>query len=102
MNLQILHVPDCPGAEALRARLTALLAGRLNILVAEQVVATEDMARDVGMTGSPTILADGSDPFARPGLVPSLACRLYPDEDGRLGPAPTTGQLRRALQLTGE
>ena len=102
MNLQILHVPDCPGAEVLSARLTALLAGRPNIVVTQQVVETEDAASELGMTGSPTILADGSDLFARPGLAPSLSCRLYPDENGRLGPAPTTGQLRQALRLTCE
>jgi hypothetical protein len=49
------------------------------------------------MTGSPTILADGTDPFARPGQHPSLSCRLYPDEHGHLGPVPTTAQLREAL-----
>lgn len=101
VTLQILHVPGCPGAEALRARLAALLAGRLDILVTEQVVATEDAARELGMTGSPTILADGTDLFARPGLAPSLSCRLYPAENGRLESAPTTGQLRRALRLAG-
>ena len=41
----------------------------------------------------------GADPFARPGQLPSLSCRLYPDEQGRLGPAPSPGQLRAALRL---
>ena len=50
------------------------------------------------MTGSPTILAEGADLFARPGQQPSsLSCRLYRDEHGHLGPAPTTVQLREAL-----
>jgi hypothetical protein len=26
-----------------------------------------------------------------------LSCRLYPDEHGHLGPAPTAAQLREAL-----
>ena len=51
------------------------------------------------MTGSPTLLADGADPFARPGLLPSLSCRLYLDEQGRLGPAPSPGQIRAGLGL---
>lgn len=51
------------------------------------------------MTGSPTILAEGADLFARPGQQqPSLSCRLYRDEHGQLGPAPTTAQLREALR----
>jgi hypothetical protein len=97
MRLQILHVPGCPGAEALDGRLAPLLAFRLDIEVAHQVVTTEADARRLGMTGSPTILAHGADLFARPGRQPSLSCRLYPDEHGHLGPAPTTDQLREAL-----
>jgi hypothetical protein len=97
MRLQVLHVPDCPGAEALGNRLTPLLAARPDIQVVRQVVTTEEDARRLGMTGSPTILADGADLFARPGQQPSLSCRLYRDEHGHLGPAPTTAQLRKAL-----
>ncbi len=97
MRLQILHVPGCPGAEALASRLPPLLTACPHIQVMCQVVTTEDDARQHGMTGSPTILADGADLFARPGLLPSLSCRLYRDERGQLGPAPTTAQLRAAL-----
>ena len=98
-RLQILHVPDCPGAGVLEGRLAPLLAPRPDIRVTRQVVTTEDEARRLGMTGSPTILADGTDPFARPGLQPSLSCRLYPDEHGRLGSAPTAAQLGQVLGL---
>ena len=97
MRLQILHVPGCPGAQALDSRLAPLLAARPDIHVIREVVTTEDDARRFGMTGSPTILTDGADPFARPGQQPSLSCRLYPDAHGHLGPAPTTAQLREAL-----
>ncbi|HWM96318.1 MAG TPA: hypothetical protein VNO54_04605 [Streptosporangiaceae bacterium] len=51
------------------------------------------------MTGSPTLLADGADPFAGPGQIPSVSCRLYPGEHGRLVPAPSAAQLRAALGL---
>ena len=97
MRLQVLHVPGCPGEEALGGRLAPLLAARPNIQVMRQVVTTEEAARRLGMPGSPTILAEGADLFARPGQQPSLSCRLYPDEHGHLGPAPTTAQLREAL-----
>ena len=99
MRLQILHVPDCPGTKVLVDGLGSLLADRPDIQVTYQVVANDDDARRLGMTGSPTILADGTDPFAHPGLEPSMSCRLYLDEHGRPGPAPTTGQLRRVLGL---
>jgi hypothetical protein len=93
-----LHVPGSPGAEALESRLAPLLAARPDIQVEWQVVTTEDEARRVGMTGSPTILAEGADLFARPDQQPSLSCRVYPDEHGHLGPAPTPVQLREALR----
>jgi hypothetical protein len=97
MRLQILHVPGCPGAEALDSLLSPLLAARTDIHVTRHIVTTEDEAGQLGMTGSPTILADGRDLFPSPGLRPSLSCRLYPREHGHLGPAPTAGQLREAL-----
>ena len=97
MRLQILHVPDCPGAEALGTLLGPLVAAWPDIEVTRQVVTTEDEAGRLGMTCSPTILADGRDLFPVPGQQPSLSCRLYPGEHGHLGPAPTAGQLREAL-----
>jgi hypothetical protein len=97
MRLQILHVPDCPGAEALDGLLGPLLAARPDIWVTRQVVTTEDEAGRLGMTGSPTILADGRDLFPSPGQQPSLSCRLYLGEHGHLGPAPTASQLREVL-----
>ena len=97
ISLQILHVPECPGAEALNDRLAPLVASFSGIRMTRQVVVTEEDAARLGMTGSPTILANGVDPFASPGLEPSLSCRLYRDENGRLGPAPSAGQLRQVL-----
>jgi RNA polymerase sigma-70 factor (sigma-E family) len=97
MRLQILHVPDCPGADLLETRLAPLLAGRPGLELTRQVVADQAGAERLGMTGSPTLLADGSDPFARSGQPPSVSCRLYPDEHGRPGPAPSAEQLRLAL-----
>ena len=68
MRLQILHVPDCPGAKALDGLLGPLLAARPDIHVVRQVVTTQDEAGRLGMTGSPTILADDRDLFPSPGL----------------------------------
>jgi hypothetical protein len=41
----------------------------------------------------------GADPFARPGLLPAVSCRLYRDEHGRQVPAPSAAQLRAAPGL---
>jgi len=97
MTLEILQVPGCPGADLLAGRLDGLLAGRPR--VTRRVVTSQADAERLGMTGSPTLLADGADPVARPGLLPSLSCRLYLDEQGRPGPAPSPGQIRAGLGL---
>jgi hypothetical protein len=49
------------------------------------------------MHGSPTLLVNGQDPFAEPGMVPAVACRLYRGEDGRLDGAPTQAALHQVL-----
>ncbi len=82
MELTVLTVPDCPNAAAFEERLAAALAGR---------------PADAGMHGSPTLLIDGTDPFAAPGQPPSLSCRLYRDAAGRTGAVPSVQELRRVL-----
>jgi hypothetical protein len=99
MKLEILQVPDCPNAAVLATRLAELAGAWPDLAVTREIVTTADDARRMGMTGSPTLLADGTDPFGRPGQNPSLSCRLYRDEQGRAVPAPSLGQLRAALHL---
>ena len=101
MPLEILQVPGCPNAAILAARLAELTDGRPGFRITRKVVTPEDDADRLGMTGSPTLLVDGVDPFARPGQEPAISCRLYPDEQGRPGPAPSPERLRAALRLTG-
>jgi hypothetical protein len=100
MTLEILQVPGCPGADLLADRLEALLAGRLRYRLTRRVVTSQEDADRLGMTGSPTLLADGIDPFTPPGGQPtSISCRLYPCDQGLPGSAPSPGQLRAALKL---
>jgi hypothetical protein len=99
MKLQILQVPDCPNAMVLAARIAELAGTWPGLDVTRQVVTTQGDAERLGMTGSPTLLADGADPFARPGQVPTISCRLYQDEQGRPASAPSPAQLRAALRL---
>jgi hypothetical protein len=95
IKLEILQVPGCPGADLLDARLAELGHPR----VIRRVVTSQADAERLGLTGSPTLLVDGADPFARPGQPPSVSCRLYLDEHRRPSPAPSSGQLRDALGL---
>jgi len=53
----------------------------------------------VRFTGSPTILVDGRDPFARAETTFGLTCRVYETPDGLAG-SPTPDQVRAALRAT--
>src|SRR6266567_8232827 len=102
MELTLLTVPDCPNAAALEERLAAALASHPGAVVRRRVITSELEAAEAGMYGSPTLLIDGTDPFAAPDQPPSLSCRLYRDAEGRPGPAPSAEALRRALAAASE
>jgi hypothetical protein len=97
MDLTVLAVPGCPNAPLLERRLADALAGRPGVTVQRRLITGVAEAARWGMHGSPTLLANGHDPFAAPGGTPALACRLYRGEDGRLEGAPTVEALRRVL-----
>ena len=98
MELTLMTVPACPNAAAFEQRLAAALAGHLDVVVHRREIADEREAAQAGMHGSPTLLIDGVDPFAAPGQLPSLSCRLYRDATGRAEGAPSVEALRRALE----
>lgn len=97
MKLEVLHVADCPHVAALTDRLDMLIPGRGDVVVEQQLIRDEVEAAVHGMTGSPTLLVDGADPFAEAGRTPSLSCRLYADEAGEVSGAPSLAQLRAVL-----
>ena len=98
MELIMLTVPDCPNAAALEERLAAVLTDYPDAVVRRRQVADEQEAAETGMAGSPTLLINGTDPFAVPGQAPGLSCRLYRDATGRPAGAPSVADLRRALE----
>ncbi|MFG2333190.1 organomercurial lyase [Streptomyces sp. NPDC048604] len=95
-RITVLTVPDCPHAPLVLERITAALDGREAEVELVEVRDEAEAAR-WGMTGSPTVLVDGADPFAVPGAPASVSCRLYRDEEGRAAGAPGVGALRRVL-----
>ncbi|MFJ9867565.1 thioredoxin family protein [Streptomyces sp. NPDC101165] len=96
MRITVLTVPDCPHAPVVAERLSQALDGR-DAEVERIEVEDSEQATRLGMTGSPTVLIDGVDPFAVPGAPASLSCRLYRGPDGRIEGAPSLADLRRAL-----
>src|SRR5215831_1590675 len=98
MELTLLTVPACPNAAAFEERLATVLAEHPGAAVHRRVIADEREAAQAGMHGSPTLLVDGTDPFAPPGQPPSLSCRLYRDATGQAEGAPSVAALRWALE----
>jgi predicted DsbA family dithiol-disulfide isomerase len=101
VELIVLAGAGCPNVGLMCERVAAVIAGRRGVRVRRVVVEDERRAVEVGMTGSPTLLVDGADPFAVAGSRPSLSCRLYPQADGSLAGAPPVEVLRRALESRG-
>jgi hypothetical protein len=97
VHLTVLAVPDCPNVTLLEQRLAEVLRSRSDVTVSRHEVADQDQAYRRGMRGSPTLLVDGIDPFARPGQPASASCRLYRDAHGRAEGAPTVRRLRDAI-----
>ncbi len=100
MRITVLAVPDCPNAPVAAGRITAALAGRPASVELVEVTGEAEAAR-LGMTGSPTILLDGVDPFAAAGAVPSVSCRIYRGPDGAADGAPSVQNLTAALSAAG-
>lgn len=98
VRIDLLFVEGCPNRDLARRNIDAALAraALVDVVVHERQVDTEEVARTLGMGGSPTILVDGRDPFAEPGTVASLSCRLYRSRDAVSG-APSAEDLTAVL-----
>ncbi|WP_406690325.1 thioredoxin family protein [Saccharopolyspora sp. ID03-671] len=101
MRITVLTVADCPNARPALERIAAALDDQDTQVELVEVTDEAEAARR-GMYGSPTILIDGTDPFASPGALPSLSCRLYRGADGTASGIPGEADLRRALAKASE
>ncbi|MFE3645244.1 MULTISPECIES: alkylmercury lyase [Streptomyces] len=99
-RVTVLTVPDCPNAPLIRERITEALHDRVVPVEWIEVHDADEAVRQ-GMSGSPTLLLDGADPFAAEGLQPGLSCRLYRHADGTTEGAPATADLHRVLTESG-
>jgi hypothetical protein len=99
MRATVVYFDGCPHWERARTRLEHAIdyAGVGQVDVELVPIATREEAISQGMRGSPTILIDGADPFATPGMPRGLACRLFATEHGPEG-SPSVAQLIKALR----
>lgn len=100
MLLTVLSVPECPSAGVLLDRIEVALGERAADI--DVVVLDDDhRARRWGMTGSPTLLVGGVDPFAAGGTEGSVSCRLYRGTDGTVSGAPSVAELVAVFAAAG-
>ena len=98
MNIEVLHIDDCPSwvesggrlGEALRAM------GMDDAGISYRLVRNTDDAERLSFAGSPTLLLDGTDLFPGAERTRELACRVYVTPAGMAG-VPTTAQLIDAI-----
>lgn len=99
MNIQVLHIDECPNWEEAGVHLRSALnaVGQPDVAIDYILIATPEEAAGYAFAGSPTILIDGEDPFPSGGTTTDLACRVY-NTGTRLAGSPTTEQLTQALR----
>jgi hypothetical protein len=98
MDIEIRYFDGCPNWQETDARLTrAVEELGLDAEIHRTLIETHEAAERVGFLGSPSVLINGVDPFADPGALVGLSCRVYRTETGLNG-SPSQQQLRQALE----
>ena len=99
MDVELLVIPECPGAEDARTLLRAALddVGLAETAFDVGIVDSDQEARARGFAGSPAFIVDGTDLFTTNETTGSLACRVYSTPDGPRN-VPSLRDLRRALK----
>lgn len=98
MRVELLYFDGCPNWTVADSRLADALrvVARDDLAVHRRKVETVEDAVALAFTGSPTVLVDGSDPFATGSEQVGLACRVYATPEGLAG-SPTVEQLVEVL-----
>jgi hypothetical protein len=98
VDVTLLYFDGCPNWELTYARLREALAasGHPDQPITLRTVTTPEQAQAEQFGGSPTVLIDGTDPFADSRAAVGLTCRMFTTPAGLAG-APTVEQLQRAL-----
>lgn len=95
MRVELQYFEGCPNWRTVEERLQQLSTER-GFQVDRRLVTTPEEAETVAFRGSPTVLVEGRDPFARGDEPVGLSCRVYRTPEGPAG-SPTLEQLRAVL-----
>lgn len=99
MDVRLLYFDGCPNWMLARDRLVEAVraVGADPDEIRMEAVETPEEAERLQFRGSPSILIDGSDPFAAPGSPVGLACRRFQTDAGMQG-SPSIDQLVAAIR----
>jgi glutaredoxin len=102
VKITLQYFDGCPHWKLAERRLADVLQGldTDKFTLEYERIESPEMAERVGFRGSPTILIDGSDPFATGEEPIGMSCRVFRTEHGAQG-APTKTQLRDVLEVKG-
>jgi hypothetical protein len=94
MDLEILHIDECPNWEQAGDRLRQALTstGHGDVPIDFRLIRFPEDAEGTAFAGSPTITLDGVDLFPSDSRTNDLACRVYFTPSGLAG-LPTVEQL---------
>jgi hypothetical protein len=96
MEITLQYFDGCPNWKVTDGRLRTLIDDQgLDATIHYQLIETYEAAVEHGFRGSPTVLIDGTDPFADDDAPFGLSCRIYLTDDGPAG-SPTLQQLQQA------
>lgn len=98
MNIEVLHIRDCPNTDEAARRLGAALTalGHGGAAVTMRLMESPKDTVGTAFAGSPTITFNGTDIFPGRAPVQDLACRLYSTPRGLAG-VPSIDQIKDAL-----
>ena len=98
MEIEILHIAECPNVHEAGERVVAVLAdlGASEVPVRFTLISTSEEAAQVPFSGSPTVLINGVDAFPSDGRTKDLACRVY-QVGNRFAGTPSLADLREVF-----
>ncbi|MGB9852568.1 MAG: DUF2703 domain-containing protein [Candidatus Kapaibacteriota bacterium] len=78
VDVKVQYFRGCPNSEEMIRRVKEAIKDLPEVVYSEELIETEELAREVGFRGSPTLLINGKDFEGLPmPPIASLSCRVY-------------------------